>query len=113
MALCTRHSLLGHGRPAGGGGKEALPPLEFEKVASYAAVLQNTLNFSLAPSALAIDTLYSSLKRRKKAQIFRLRPRRAEKLSIFCMARRKRVNFFKELVVLPAHIQDPFAWLST
>ena len=49
------------------------PPVEFEKMTSYAAVLQNTLNFSLAPSALPIDTLYFSLKRRKKRKSFRLR----------------------------------------
>ena len=61
---------------------------------SYAAVLQNALKFSLAPSALAKDTLYLSLERRKKRKIFCLRPRRAEKL-IFCTVRRKRVNFLK------------------
>ena len=33
---------------------------------SYAAVLQNTLKFSLEPSALALDTLHFSLKRREK-----------------------------------------------
>ena len=81
-----------HGRPQGGG---HLPPLEFEKMTSYAAVLQNTLKFSLAPSALAIYTLYFSLKRAKKRKNFRLRLRRAEKWSIFCTARRKRVNFLK------------------
>ena len=57
------------------------PPLEFEKITPYAAVLQNTLKFSLAPSALAIDALYFSLKRREKTQNFRLRLRRAEKWS--------------------------------
>ena len=51
-----------------GGQGGALAPLEFEKMTSYAAVLQNNLNFSLAPSALAIDTLYFSLKRREKTQ---------------------------------------------
>ena len=47
--------------PAGGQGGALAPPLEFEKMTSYAAVLQNTLKFSLAPSALALDTLYFSL----------------------------------------------------
>ena len=47
------------------------PPLEFEKVTSYAAVLQNTRKFSLAPSALTLDTLYFSLKRREKTQYVR------------------------------------------
>ena len=84
-----------HGRPQGGQGGHLPPPLEFEKMTSYAAVLQNTLKFSLAPSALAIDTLYFSLKRAKKCKNFRLRLRRAEKCSIFCTARRKGVNFFK------------------
>ena len=59
-----------HGRPQGGARGGHLPPLEFEKMTSYAAVLRNTLNFSLAPSALALDTLYVSLKRRKNAKIF-------------------------------------------
>ena len=84
-----------HGRPQGGGKGGHLPPLEFEKMTSYAAVLRNTLKFSLAPSALAIDILYFSLKRRKKRKNFRLRLRRAEKWSIFGTARRKRVNFLK------------------
>ena len=59
--------------------------------------IQNALNFSLAPSALAIDTctLYFSLKRRKKRKNFRLRLRRTEKWSIFCTARRKPVIFLK------------------
>ena len=61
---------------------------------SYAAVLQKTLKFSLAPSALALDTLYFSLKRREKnAKIFvcafgarkngRFFVRRAENVSTF------------------------------
>ena len=63
---------------------------------SYAADLQNTLNISLAPLALAIDTLYFSLKLPKKRKNFRLRLGRAEKWSIcLCTARRKRVKFFK------------------
>ena len=62
---------------------------------SYAAVLRNILKFSLAPPALALDTLYVSLKRREKREKFRLRLRRAEKWSIFCTARRKRVDFLK------------------
>ena len=52
--------------PAGGEGKGGLAPLEFEKVTSYAAVLQSTLKLSLAPSTLVLDTLYFSLKRREK-----------------------------------------------
>ena len=44
--------------PAGGGARGHLPPpLEFEKMTSYAAVLQNTLKFSLAPAALEIDSV--------------------------------------------------------
>ena len=69
--------------PAGGGKGGALAPLEFEKMTSYAAVLQNTLKFSLAPSALAPDTLYFSLKRREKTQ----------KCSFAPSARRKMVDF--------------------
>ena len=55
-----------HGRQQGGKGEGHLPPLEFKKMTSYAAVLQNTLKFSLEPSALALDTLHFSLKRREK-----------------------------------------------
>ena len=62
-----------------GGKGGALAPLEFEKMTSYAAVLQNALKFSLAPSALAKDTLYFSLKRRKNRKNSLLRLRRAEK----------------------------------
>ena len=70
-------------RRGGGKGGHLPPPLEFEKLTSYAAVQQNTLKFSLAPTALAIDTLYFSLKRAKKCKIFRLRLRRAENVSTF------------------------------
>ena len=40
------------------GGGALPPPLEFEKNMSYAAVLQNTLTFSLALWALAKNALY-------------------------------------------------------
>ena len=53
------------------------PPPGIWKNTSYAAVLQNTLILSLAPLALALDTLYFSLKRREKRKSFRLRLRRA------------------------------------
>ena len=62
----------------------ALAPVEFEKITSYAAVLQNTLNPSLAPSALALDTLYFSLSVAKKHK----------KKSFAPSARRKMVDFF-------------------
>ena len=77
--------ITSHRRPEGEGNLGQLTsPLEFEKMTSYAAVLQNTVKFSLAPSALALDTLYFSLKRREKnAKNFRLRLRRAGKRSIF------------------------------
>ena len=55
----------------------------------------NTLKFLLAPSLLAIDTLYFSLKRRKKRNSFRLRFRLAEKWSIFCTARQKTCQHFE------------------
>ena len=54
------------------GVRGALAPLEFEKMTSYAAVLQNTLKY---PSALAIDTLYFNLKRRKNASILHGAPK--------------------------------------
>ena len=44
-------------RRGGQGGHLPPPPLEFEKMTSYSAVLENTLKFSLALSALATDTL--------------------------------------------------------
>ena len=73
-----------HRRPQGGArGALAPPPLEFEKMTSYAAVLQNTLKFSLAPSALAIYTLNFSIKRREKTQQCSFAP----------SARRKMVDF--------------------
>ena len=85
-----------HGRPQGGGqgGGTCPPPLEFEKMTSYAAVLQNTLELSLAPSALALDTLYFGRKTlRKNAKMFvcaigapkngRFFVRRAENVSTF------------------------------
>ena len=79
------------------GGGTCPPPLEFEKMTSYAAVLQNTLNFSLAPSALALHTLYLSLKRRKKKRKnFRLRLRRAKKWSIFFVRRAENVSAFSK-----------------
>ena len=86
-------------RRGGQGGH--LPPLEFEKMTSYAAVLQNTLKFSLAPTALAIDTLYFSLKRAKKCKIFRLRLWRVEKMVDFLYGAPKTCQLFKMSVVLP------------
>ena len=49
------------------------PSWNLKKMTSYAAFLRNALTFSLSLSALAINTLKVSLKRRKKAQNFRLR----------------------------------------
>ena len=71
-----------------------LPSSNLKRVTSYAAALQNTLKLSLAASALALDTLYYSLKRRKKTQKFSFAPwarrkngrlfvRRAENVSTF------------------------------
>ena len=82
------------GARGGGARGEALAPLEFEKMTSCAAVLRNTLKFSLAPSALALDTLYFSLKRRKKRKDFRLRLRRAEKMVIFLYGAPKTCQLF-------------------
>ena len=88
--------------PAGGqGGGTCPPPWNLKKMTSYAAVLKNTPNFSLAPSALALDTLYFSLKRRKKRKNFRLRLRRAEKMVIFWYGAPKTCQLFKVSVVLP------------
>ena len=84
-----------------GGQGGTCPPLEFEKVTSYAAVLQNTLNFSLAPPALALHTLYFSLKRREKRKKCHLRLGRAEKMVDFLYGAPKMCQLFKVLVVLP------------
>ena len=43
-----------------------------KNMTSYAAILRNTLKFSLAPSALAIKTLKFSLKQLKNSRFFRL-----------------------------------------
>ena len=53
-----------------GAGGALAPSLNLKKMTSYAAFLRNALKFSLALSALAINTLKFSLKRRKKAQKF-------------------------------------------
>ena len=82
-----------HGRPQGGQGGTC-PPWNLKKMTSYAAVLQNALKFSLAPSALAIDALYLSLKRRKKRKNFR-------KMVDFWYGAPKTCRFFNVLVVLP------------
>ena len=89
------------GARRGEGGALAPPPWNLKKVRSYAAVLQNTPKFSVAPSALAIDTLYFTLKRREKRKMFRLRLWRAEKWSILGTARQKTCQLFNVLVVLP------------
>ena len=92
----STENAYGHGRPQGGGKEGHLPPpLEFEKMTSYAAVLQNYLKFSLAPSALALDTLYFSLKCLEKRLKFSFAPSARRNRSIFCTARRRRVDFLK------------------
>ena len=83
-----------------GGARGALVPLEFEKMTSYAAVLQNTLKFSLAPSVLAIDTLYFSLKHRKNAHIF-VGALGAPKTGRFFVRRPKTDQLFQVVVVSP------------
>ena len=82
---CVAYIVMGAHR--GGGKRGHLPPPGIWKRTSYVAVQQSTLKFSLAPSALATDTLYFSLKRRKK--------KKTQEVSTFCTARRKRVDFLK------------------
>ena len=82
-----------HGLPQGED-KGALAPLEFEKMTSHAAVLQNILTFSLAPWALAIDALYFSLKHRKNAKIS-VCAFGAPKNGRFVARRAENVNFLK------------------
>ena len=79
---------LVHRRPEGGGQPGAVAsPWNLKMMTSYAVFVQNTLKFSLAPSALASNTLKLSLKRRKNREKFRLRLRRAEKQVIFVSSR--------------------------
>ena len=94
-------AISGMGARRGGRQGGTCPTLEFAKMTSYSVALQNTLKFSLVPSALAIDTLYFSLKRRKKRKIFRLRPGRAEKMVHFWYGTPKTCQIVKVSVVLP------------
>ena len=82
-----------------GGGAHA--PLEFEKMTSYAAVLQNTLKFSLAPSALALYILYFSLKRREKTQKFSFAPSARRKMVDYLYGAPKTCRLSKVSVTLP------------
>ena len=88
-------------RRGGGGQGGHLPPLEFEKMTSYAAVLQNTLKFSLAPSALPLDTLCFSLKRREKTQKFSFAPSARRKMVDLLYGAPKTCRLFKVSVILP------------
>ena len=89
------------GARRGARGALAPPPLGFEKTTSYAAVLQNTLKFSLAPLALAIDTLYFNLKRCEKTQNFSFAPSARRKMVDFLYGAPKTCQLFKVSVVLP------------
>ena len=64
-----------HGRPLGGGGQGEgkSSPWNLKKNDVICCRPKNTLKFSLTTAALAIDTLYFSLKRRKKRTNCRLR----------------------------------------
>ena len=68
---------------------------------SYAAVLQNILKLSLAPAALAIETLYFSVKRAKKTQKFSFAPPARRKTVDFLYGAPKTCQLFKASVVLP------------
>ena len=88
-------------RAGGGKGGHLPPPPGFEKMTSDAAVLQNTLKFSLAPSALALDTLYFSLKRREKTQKFSFAPSARRKMVDILYGAPKTCRLFKVSVILP------------
>ena len=100
---CAIKSRTGaHGRPQGGKWAHLPPtPLEFEKMTSYAAVLRNTLKFSLAPSALALATLYFSLKPREKTQKFSFAPSARSKVVDFLYGAPKTCRLLKLSVILP------------
>ena len=89
-----------HGHPQGGQRGHLPPPLEFEKMTSYAAVLQNTPKLSLAPPALATNALYFSLKRRKK-QTFSFASSTGRKVVDFLYGAPKTRQRFKVSVILP------------
>ena len=89
------------GARRGARGALAPPPLGFEKMTSYAAVLQNILKFSLAPSALALYTLYFSLKCREKTQKFSFAPLARRKMVDFLYGAPKTCRLFKVSVILP------------
>ena len=78
-----------------------MPPWNLKKMTSYVAVLQNTLNFSLAPTALAPHTLYFSLKRREKTQKFSFAPSARRKKVDFLYGAPKTCRLFKVSVILP------------
>ena len=88
-----------------GAGESALYTLllstPINSMTSYAAVLQNTLKFSLAPSALALVTLYFSLKRREKRKKFSFAPSARRKMVDFLYGVPKTCRLFKASVILP------------
>ena len=88
MVLCSS----GHGRSQGGGGALA-PPWNLKKVTSYAAVLQNTPKFSLAPGARHRYHIFQS-KKPRKTQNFLFAPlARRKMVDSWYGAPKKRVNF--------------------
>ena len=98
-----RFSKVAHGRPQGGGKGRALapPPWNLKKMTPYAAVLPNTLKLLLAPSALALDTLYFSLKRREKNAKILVCAFGAPKMFDFLYGAPKACQLFKVSVILP------------
>ena len=63
-------------------------PWNLKMMTSYAVSVQNTLKFSLAPSALASNTLKLSLKRWKKSQNVSFVPSARRKIGHFCQSMR-------------------------
>ena len=102
LRLCSLRLQSGMGARRGWQGGHFLPPhlpWNLKKVTiyhindSYAAVLQNTVKFSLASSVLALHTLYVGLKRCEKNKIFRFAFGSLKNGRIFIQRAKKRTNF--------------------
>ena len=91
----SREGGLRHGRPQGGGARGTLTPLPL-KVEKYGVICCRPTKYpKIFARALGARNSYPGLKHRKKRNNVRLRLRRAEKWSILCTARQKRIKFLK------------------
>ena len=82
----SQASIIIGARRRGGNLGQLPPPWNLKMITSYDVPVENTLRFSLAPSALPSNTLKFSLKRRNREN-FSSRLRRAKKYVIFVSPR--------------------------